>query len=78
MQIRWFQLAAVAATSISLAACSETPDAGASAPRAAVRTVPVIAEPLTYEHAGTKIEAIGTSRAILSATFNRPLTARGS
>ncbi len=67
MQFKWLKIAAVAATSISLAACSEAPEAGASAPRPAVRTVPVIAEPLNYEHAGTRIEAIGTSRAILSA-----------
>jgi RND family efflux transporter MFP subunit len=67
MQTRWTYFAAVAATSIALAACSEAPEAGASAPRPAVRTIPVIAEPLVYEHAGARIEAIGTSRAILSA-----------
>ena len=67
MHIRSFYFAAVAATSISLAACSEPPADASAAPRPAVRTVPVIAEPLAFEHAGTRIEAIGTSRAVLSA-----------
>lgn len=31
------------------------------------RTVPVIVEPLRFEHARTRVEAVGTSRAVLSA-----------
>ena len=49
---------------IVLAACSEAPQ---EPQRAAARAVPVIAEPLRHEHARTRVEAVGTSRARLSA-----------
>ena len=60
------------ATTIALgvlltAACSEAPEA----PRAAAdRGVPVIAEPLQFERARTRAEAVGTSRAALSAEIH--------
>ena len=49
---------------IALAACSEKPQEPRSV---AARAVPVIAEPLRYEYARTRVEAVGTSRARLSA-----------
>lgn len=49
---------------VTLSACSEAPEE----PRnAAAPAVPVIAEPLRYEYARTRVEAVGTSRALLSA-----------
>lgn len=56
--------AAIAAAAV-LTGCTEEPQAGA--PSAASRAVPVIVEPLRFEHARTRVEAVGTSRAILSA-----------
>ena len=48
-------------------ACSEAPQA----PRpSASRAVPVVAELVRFEHAGTFIEAVGTSRAMLSAEIH--------
>jgi RND family efflux transporter MFP subunit len=67
MQNRRYELAAAAAALLFLSACSEAPDAGADAPRSAQRTIPVIAEPLSFEYARTSIDAVGTSRAVLSA-----------
>lgn len=67
MQKKWYRLAAVAVTAIALGACSEAPDSGSHSARAGARTIPVIAEPLALEHASTSIEAVGTSRAVLSA-----------
>lgn len=55
-------LGLVAAASLA-SACSEAPQG--ERPYAA-RIVPVIAEPLRFEHAGTVVEAVGTSRALLS------------
>ncbi len=57
----WAALAAVAA----MTGCTGEPQG--EAPPAAARAVPVIVEPLRFEHARTRIEAVGTSRAILSA-----------
>lgn len=56
---------AVFAVMAAITGCSEEPQSGA--PAAAERTVPVIVEPLRFEHARTRVEAVGTSRAILSA-----------
>ena len=67
MQNRLFKFAAAAMTTIALGACSEAPDDGSYTARAGARTVPVIAEPVALERARTKIEAVGTSRAVLSA-----------
>jgi RND family efflux transporter MFP subunit len=60
-------LAALAAALLCLSACSEAPQSHASATQAAARAVPVIAEPLGFDPARTSMEAVGTSRAILSA-----------
>ncbi|MDJ0813917.1 MAG: efflux RND transporter periplasmic adaptor subunit [Woeseiaceae bacterium] len=60
-------LAAAAACLVS--ACSEAPSSSPSGP-ATPRAVPVIAEPVRFEHAGTHIEAVGTSRALLSAEIH--------
>ena len=67
MRNKWIELTAIAVTTGLLGACAEDPDNGESSARAGVRSIPVIAEPLTFEAAGTKIEAVGVSRAILSA-----------
>ena len=67
MHHKIFRLAAAAVTALALGACSEAPDSGGYSARAGARTIPVIAEPLALEHAQTSIEAVGTSRAVLSA-----------
>lgn len=67
MRYRLFGVAAAALTAALLTACSEAPDDGGYPARAAVREVPVIAEPVAFEYARTSIEVVGTSRAILSA-----------
>jgi RND family efflux transporter MFP subunit len=54
-----------AAALLALSGCAEEQQGGAS-PMAA-RQVPVIAEPIGYEYARTRVEAVGTSRAVLSA-----------
>ena len=70
MQIRWVESAAMLAALTCISACSEIPeDPGASAP-ALSRAIPVIAEPLAFEHARTTLEAVGTSRAVLSADLH--------
>ena len=57
----------VAVGALLTAACSDAPEA----PRAAAdRGVPVIAEPLQFERARTRAEAVGTSRAALSAEIH--------
>ena len=56
--------AAIAAAAV-LSGCADEPQAGAQ--YSSARTVPVIVEPLRFEHARTRVEAVGTSRAILSA-----------
>lgn len=56
---------AAIAIAAALVGCAEEPQGGA--PAAAARTVPVIVEPLRFEYARTRVEAVGTSRAILSA-----------
>ena len=66
MRNRWYRLTALAVTLTTLGACSEAPENEGYAARAAARTIPVIAEPLAFEHTRTKIEAVGTSRAVLS------------
>lgn len=50
-----------------ISACSEAP---APSRLAGSPAVPVIAEPLRYENANTRVEAIGTSRAVLSAELH--------
>ncbi len=56
---------AVSLCTLAIAACSDAPQED---PRAAVeRGVPVIVEPLRFEAARTRAEAVGTSRAVLSA-----------
>ena len=59
-------LTAISAT-LLLGACSEAP---APSRPAVVPTVPVIVEPLRFEFAQTRIEAVGTSRAVLSAEIH--------
>ncbi len=61
----WAAIAASAAVAV-LGGCS-TDEPHAEAPSSAARSVPVIVEPLRFEHARTRVEAVGTSRAILSA-----------
>lgn len=56
-----------------LAACSESSSPGAAATRDAGREIPVIAELLSFERQSVRIEAVGTSRARLSAELY-PLT----
>ena len=59
--ITWVAIAAAAI----LSGCADEPQAGAQ--YGGARTVPVIVEPLRFEHARTRVEAVGTSRAVLSA-----------
>lgn len=67
MLIKFLTLAALASATVVLGACAESTDSQSTAARPAARSVPVIAEPLAFEHARTKIESVGTSRAVLSA-----------
>ena len=50
-----------------LGACSKAPETARPSAMPAVR---VLAEPIRFEHAGTRVEAIGTSRAVLSAELH--------
>jgi RND family efflux transporter MFP subunit len=52
---------------LTLSACSKAPETSRPASPPAVK---VIAEPIRFEHAGTRVEAIGTSRAVLSAELH--------
>ena len=52
---------------LTLGACSKAPESERPAARPAVK---VIAEPIRFEHAGTRVEAVGTSRAVLSAELH--------
>ena len=67
MQKKWIELSAGLVLAGLLGACAESSGDGESATRPAARAIPVIAEPIAFELARTKIEAVGTSRAILSA-----------
>ena len=66
MQNKRLKFIAAAMATIFLGACSEAPETVGGSARAAARTIPVIAEPLAFENASTKIDAVGTSRAVLS------------
>lgn len=70
MRISWSALFALAATALLLGACSEDPGTREASARPAARAVPVIAEPLAFEYVRTRIEAVGTSRAVLSAELH--------
>ena len=50
----------------AIGACSKAPQVPQAARSGAAPAVPVIAEPVRFENAGTRIEAVGTSRAMLS------------
>lgn len=63
-QTSWVIATAVAV----LAGCADEPQ-GSERP-AMAQTVPVIVEPLRFEHARTRVEAVGTSRAVLSAELH--------
>ena len=67
MRNKFLTLTALASLTVLLAACAESTDSQPTSARPAVRSIPVIAEPLTFEYARTEIESVGTSRAILSA-----------
>jgi RND family efflux transporter MFP subunit len=67
MQISTPKLVWAAVAACLVSACSEAPEA--SRPTVS-RTVPVIAEVVRFEHAATHIEAVGTSRAVLSAEIH--------
>lgn len=58
---------AAAATTLLVSACSEAPE---PARLTVDRAVPVIVEPLRFESARTRVEAVGTSRAVLSAEIH--------
>lgn len=61
---RCLSVMAVTLSALAVAACSKAPET----PRvAAARSVPVIAEPLRFERARTRAEAVGTARAAVSA-----------
>ncbi|MBT8089880.1 MAG: efflux RND transporter periplasmic adaptor subunit [Gammaproteobacteria bacterium] len=70
-----FRFSCVAAASVSLlfaSACSEAPQSAHSAQARAVDEVRVIAEVLQFERERTRVEAVGTSRARLSAELYAP------
>jgi RND family efflux transporter MFP subunit len=67
MQNKWNKISVVSAAFLCLSACSEAPESREQRAVAAVPGIPVIAEPLAFEPARTRIEAVGTSRAMLSA-----------
>lgn len=67
MRKKDFELVAIAVMTITLGGCAEGPDRSVAAARPVAPATPVIAEPLAFVSARTKIEAVGTSRAILSA-----------
>ena len=50
----------------AISACSKAPQVPEASQPGTPRAVPVIAEAVRFEHAGTRIEAVGTSRAMLS------------
>ena len=56
-----------ALAAVTLGACSEAPETSRPDTRAAVK---VIAEPVRFERAGTRVEAVGTSQAVLSAELH--------
>lgn len=60
-------LVAAGLVALSLSACSKAPE---STQPAARPTVQVIAEPLRFERAGARLDAVGTSRAVLSAELH--------
>ena len=67
------RLIAVACSSLLLAAaCSEAPKSAQQAPSRAGSEVRVIAEVLQFERERTRVEAVGTSRARLSAELYAP------
>jgi len=63
-QMIWY-LAGLAA--LALSACSKEPESAGPATLPAAR---VIAEPVRFERAGTRVDAVGTSRAALSAELH--------
>ncbi|MGI9201929.1 MAG: efflux RND transporter periplasmic adaptor subunit [Woeseiaceae bacterium] len=67
MRDKFFGLTALASAAMLLGACAESTDGQAASGRPPARSIPVIAEPLTFDYARTEIESVGTSRAILSA-----------
>ena len=52
---------------LSLSACSEAPEQG---PPQITRAVPVITDTIRFENARSRVEAVGTSRALLSAELH--------
>jgi RND family efflux transporter MFP subunit len=74
MQTKSIRLTVIAVMAAFLGGCSDTNEGAQFAAGPTARVVPVIAEPLAFEHARTTIEAVGTSRAILSAELH-PATA---
>lgn len=56
-----------ALAALTTGACSKAPESSRPASMPAVK---VIAEPVRFEHAGTRVEAVGTSRAVLSAELH--------
>ena len=67
MRNTFFATVTLASATLLLSACADSPEGQSASGRPPVRSIPVIAEPLTFEYARTEIEAVGTSRAILSA-----------
>jgi RND family efflux transporter MFP subunit len=70
MQTKLKQLTAIAVAAAFLGGCSDSNDGAQSQARPTARAVPVVAEPLMFERASTTVEAIGTSRAVLSAELH--------
>ncbi len=68
--MKWFPLITVALGATLATACSEAPRSNSSQQRAVKPEVRVIAEVLKFERERTRVEAVGTSRARLSAELH--------
>ena len=67
MQKSTTRLILVLLAAAAFSACSKAPQVSQASRPGAAPAVPVVAEPVRFEHASTRIEAVGTSRAVLSS-----------
>lgn len=70
MRHKFKAIIAGAVTSFILGGCAEETGSPTAGARPVAPAIPVIAEPMSFEHANTMIESVGTSRAVLSAELH--------
>ncbi|MGI9236343.1 MAG: efflux RND transporter periplasmic adaptor subunit [Woeseiaceae bacterium] len=70
--LNFVRIAVLGLSLLLAAACSKTPEPSRSSQQSAGPEVRVIAEVLKFEHERTRVEAVGTSRARLSAELYAP------